>query len=99
MNTDVRQCLSCSGEVTSSEIFGDQEASFPLDAGKRFVHIRAGGWDHDHCMICDLAIGRDAPRGYRESSYAEGPNSVGLWFCEKCFTRYLGRRDFSFLVR
>lgn len=99
MSADVRQCQSCSGELTPSEIFGDQEASFPLDSGKRFVKIREAGWDHAHCLICDLAIGRDAPCGYRESSYAEGPNSVGLWFCENCFARYLSRGDFSFLVR
>ena len=50
-------------------------------------------------VIRDLAIGRDEPWGYRESSFADGPNSVGLCLCDPCFGRYLSRRDFSFLVR
>ena len=81
------------------EIFGNQEAAFPLDPGARFVETRSGFWNHDHCLIGDVAIGRDAPSGYRESSFARGPNSVGIWLCELCFDRYVKWDDFSFLVR
>jgi hypothetical protein len=50
-------------------------------------------------LICDLAIGRDTPYGYREASVAGGPNSVGIWLCDGCFERAVRGRDFSFLVR
>jgi hypothetical protein len=93
------QCPKCSSGLTETEIFGNQEAGFPLAAGSRFVETRAGLWDHDHCLICDVAIGRTVPFGYRESSFAGGPNSVGIWLCEACFDRYLSRGDFGFLVR
>jgi hypothetical protein len=92
-------CPKCSGDLKETEIFGNHEATFPLDSDARLVETRSGLWDHDHCLICDVAIGRDAPWGYRESSFAGGPNSVGLWLCEGCFDRYLKPGDFSFLVR
>jgi hypothetical protein len=97
--TGLLSCPKCSGELKEVEIFGNQEAAFSLNPDARFVETRPRFWDHDHCLICDVAIGRDEPYGYRESSFAGGPNSVGLWFCERCFDRYLGRQDFSFLVR
>ena len=99
IETTVDQCPKCSSGLTETEIFGNQEVAFPLDAGSRFVETRARFWDHDHCLICDVAIGRKVPFGYRESSCADGPNSIGIWLCEDCFDRYLSRGDFSFLVR
>jgi hypothetical protein len=81
-------CPKCSGRLLEQEIFCNQEAAFPIDADARFVETRAGFWNHDHCLICD-----------RESSFADGPNSVGLWLCERCFDRYVSRQDFSFLLR
>jgi len=92
-------CPQCSNDLKEIEIFGNQEAAFPLDPEARFVETRSGFWDHDHCLICDVAIGREVPSGYRESSFAGGPNSVGIWLCETCFDRYLKTGDFSFLVR
>jgi hypothetical protein len=99
IETGVDHCPKCSGGLTETEILGNQEAAFPLNTGSRLVETRAGFWDHDHCLICDVAIGRSVPFGYRESSFADGPNSVGVWLCEECFGRYLRRGDFSFLVR
>jgi hypothetical protein len=96
--TNSRACPKCASQLDEVEIFGNQEAVFRLDADARFIETRPGFWNHDHCLICDLAIGRDASWGYRESSFADGPNSVGIWLCEQCFDRYL-KRDFSFLVR
>jgi hypothetical protein len=92
-------CPKCSNELKEAEILGNQEAAFPLDPEARSVETRNGFWDHDHCLICDVAIGREAASGYRESSFAGGPNSVGIWLCERCFDRYLKTGDFSFLVR
>ena len=98
IEAEVTRCPKCATELTETEIFGNQEAAFPLDADSRFVETRLRFWDHDHCLICDVAIGRDVPFGYRESSFADGPNSVGIWLCEACFERYLSQGDFSFLV-
>src|SRR5260221_8649633 len=83
--TDLRACPKCSSELKHVEIFGNREAAIPLDADARFVETRPRFWDHDHCLICDVAIGRDEPWGYRESSFAGGPNSVGLWVCQEGF--------------
>jgi hypothetical protein len=99
IETALDRCPKCTSELTATEIFGNQEAAFPLDADSRFVETRPRFWDHDHCLICDVAVGRDVPFGYRESSFADGSNSVGIWLCEACFDRYLNRGDFSFLVR
>jgi len=99
IETELPRCPKCASELTVTEIFGNQEAAYPLDADARFVETRSRFWDHDHCLICDAAIGRDVPFGYRESSFADGPNSVGIWLCETCFDRYLSLGDFSFLVR
>ena len=92
-------CRKCSSALEEREIFGDQEAFFPLEAGERFVETRTGFWDHDHCLICDFSIGRERSWGYREAAFAGGPNSVGIWLCEACFDRYVRQSDFSFLVR
>jgi len=99
LGSQLHACPKCSNGLKESEIFGNQEAAFPLDTDARFVETRSGFWDHDHCLICDVAIGREAPWGYREASFAGGPNSVGIWLCEGCFDRYLKAADFSFLVR
>lgn len=97
--TELARCPKRASELTTTAILGNQEAVYPLDADARFVETRTRFWDHDHCLICDVAIGRDLPFGYRESSFADGPNSVGIWLCEACFERYLSHGDFSFLVR
>jgi hypothetical protein len=95
----LRVCPKCSGDLKETEIFGNQEATLPLDRDARLVETRSGLWDHDHCLICDVAIGRETPWGHREASFAGGPNSVGIWLCQRCFERYLQAGDFSFFVR
>jgi len=96
-DTDLRLCPHCSGQLTQEEIFGNQEATFSLESDKRLVETRVGFWDHEHCLICNFRIDGDG-WGYRESSFADGPNSVGIWFCEPCYYRYISHRDLSFLV-
>jgi hypothetical protein len=61
VGADLRVCPKCSSALKEVEIFGNREAAFPLDPDARFVETRSGLWDHDHCLICDVAIGRDAP--------------------------------------
>ena len=55
MGADLRACPTCLSDLKEAEIFGSQEAAFPLDADARLVDTRSGFWDHDHCLICDVA--------------------------------------------
>ena len=72
IEAELTRCPKCASELIPTEIFGNQEAAFPLDADSRFVETRAGFWDHDHCLICDVAIGRDVCR----SDSCVAPNGV-----------------------
>ena len=99
IESDLTRCPTCASELIPTEIFGHREAAFPLDANSRLVETRAGVWDHDHCLICDVPIGRDVSFGCRESSFAGGPNSVGLRLCDACFESCVNQGYFSFLVR
>jgi hypothetical protein len=54
-------------KFSGEEIFGNQEAVFPLDDDQRFIEVRSNAWDHDHCLICDVAIGRKVTHGYPRS--------------------------------
>jgi hypothetical protein len=91
-------CPKCPGTLQEVDVRVMRETGFPPEADEHLVEIRTGGWDHEHCLICESAIGQDVPRGYRESSFAGGPNSIGVWLCEACFERYAGPGDFSFLL-
>jgi hypothetical protein len=49
-----------------------------------------GGWDHEHCGICQTTIGHGGdPDGFADDE--------GHWVCRKCFTRYVQRHDISFV--
>jgi len=63
VGADLRTCPKCSSDVKEVEIFGKQEAAFPLNPDARFVETRSGFWDHDHCLICDVATRAEARRG------------------------------------
>src|SRR5436309_489031 len=60
-------CPKRSNDLKEVEVFGNQEAAFPLDPEARFVETRNGFCDHDHCLICGVSIGRETPSVYRES--------------------------------
>jgi len=47
----------------------------------------AGGWDHEHCALCNAHIDV-AGFGYCGAD--------GRWLCEKCYERYVMQRDLSF---
>ena len=92
------ECPWCGGKLVPYEMFGEEELGGELQSNRRFIEIRRGGWDHDHCLICDAAIGRTVSHGYREASFAGGRNSVGIWLCEECYQKYVETGDFSFLL-
>ncbi len=61
------------------------DQSLPVRSGTRPV---PGGWGHEHCELCKSHI--DAGMfGYCDPGKR--------WMCEKCFERYVTRRDLAFV--
>jgi hypothetical protein len=54
----------------------------------RNVRLIPSGWDHEHCELCNshIDIGMF---GYCDPD--------GRWMCENCYSRYVLRRDLSFV--
>jgi len=48
----------------------------------------AGGWDHEHCELCNTHI-EPSDRGYVDPSEH--------WVCEGCYTKYVLAHDLSFI--
>jgi hypothetical protein len=61
------------------------DQSLPPSSERRLV---VGGWDHEHCALCETHI--DAG----ETGYCD---PTGSWVCVKCFERYILRRDLAFV--
>jgi hypothetical protein len=62
-----------------------------MRAGECIPHagqLVAGGWDHEHCELCNTHIDPD-DYGYT--------NVDGLWVCSSCFEKYIGPQDLSFV--
>jgi hypothetical protein len=70
---------------------GWQEVGKPLPEGATPLYVAPGGWDHEHCNICDAKIGESwAPIGY--------VTSTAYWLCEPCYARYAVPHDVSFVA-
>ena len=52
--------------------------------------VKPGGWDHEHCDLCDLRIDPDARIGYTDDR--------GHFLCSKCYTKHAAQHDVSFEV-
>ena len=62
----------------------------PGDEGRADGQIVPGGWDHEHCDICWRHIGSGGdPEGYVTSN--------DQWVCTSCYSRFVQRRDLSFV--
>jgi hypothetical protein len=52
--------------------------------------VVSGGWDHEHCDICQQKIGcGGAPDGYFSPPDA--------WVCEECYTSFVAPRSLAFI--
>ena len=60
-----------------------------LDSGAR---IQAGGWDHEHCMLCDARIEPD-DRYFRNLQ-----PEYEAFLCVGCYERHVPAADISFAV-
>ena len=66
-------------------------ASVPVSRGAKDVHIIKGGWDHEHCNLCQSSIGdARAPHGY----FSKADND---WLCVRCYEEYIAAHDLRFL--
>jgi len=54
--------------------------------------IVPGGWDHEHCEICQGKV--TAYPGSQHFGFTDGS---GLWFCEGCYKTFVQPKDFSFM--
>jgi hypothetical protein len=51
--------------------------------------VVAGGWDHEHCDICQKKIGG----GGESIGYFNSPDS---WVCEECYNNFVAPRSLAF---
>jgi hypothetical protein len=49
-----------------------------------------GGWDHEHCDICQKKIGR----GGEPEGFSSPPDA---WVCEECYTNFVAPRSLGFV--
>ncbi len=61
------------------------DQSLPPNPEPRIV---PGGWGHEHCELCRTHINADE-FGYRDRG--------AHWMCERCYERYVMRRDLAFV--
>ena len=60
-----------------------------IPEGAKIGDIILGGWDHEHCSICNAKIGSGGERDcYRDEDM--------FWLCVSCFDKYASRNDLSF---
>ena len=72
-------------------VTGWQPVDVPLLEGAEDLGIREGGWDHEHCELCQTHIGGAGdPNGYVDPE--------DHWLCRGCYDRYAIARDVSFVA-
>jgi hypothetical protein len=71
------------------DVRGWQQDDKPLPDGATDLGVRAGGWDHEHCELCQARISADEnPEGYVDPD--------NYWLCLQCFEKYARINDISF---
>ncbi|MEO7043142.1 MAG: hypothetical protein ABI035_12845 [Gemmatimonadaceae bacterium] len=72
-------------------VTGWQPEDAPLPHGAQDLGVRAGGWDHENCELCQVRIGEPVdPHGYVDED--------NHWLCTTCYHRYAMTHDLSFAV-
>ena len=68
---------------------GWQPVGGPLPEGAKDLGVRQGGWDHEHCELCNARISAaDEPRGFVDPE--------GRLLCTACYERFAVPGDVSF---
>jgi hypothetical protein len=63
----------------------EREVFTPRDAIVGGNHIKPGGWDHEHCIVCEVTISDKSEThwyGYRDED--------DHWLCEACYAQHVG---------
>jgi hypothetical protein len=55
-------------------------------------YIVEGGWNHEHCFICETHIDERQPQCFR--SVSEGRD---WWACPKCHEKWIVKHDARFV--
>lgn len=70
---------------------GWQRDDQPLLDGAEGLGVREGGWDHEHCELCNTHIGGPGdPHGFVDPEER--------WLCARCYDRYAVPRDLAFVA-
>jgi hypothetical protein len=72
------------------DVVGWREVGSELPEGAASIGVKPGGWDHEHCDLCDAHIDARNPIGYT--------NDDGYFLCSRCYERYGTTHDVSFQV-
>ena len=73
------------GREGANRHYPANDQSLPPNSERRPV---LGGWGHEHCDLCKTHI-EAGEFGYSDPG--------GHWACEKCYERYIMRRDLAFV--
>jgi hypothetical protein len=72
-------------------VVGWQQDGSPLPDGAEDLGVREGGWDHEHCELCNAHIGASGdPHGFISPEER--------WLCRSCYEEYGATRDLHFLL-
>jgi hypothetical protein len=61
----------------------------PGDSERTDGSIVPGGWDHEHCAICNARI---------EAGGSAYVNDYDDWLCERCHDRWVAAADLGFVI-
>jgi hypothetical protein len=67
---------------------GWHKVGSPLREGAIATEVRPGGWDHEHCDLCDKHIDVENPVAFTDDQ--------GHFLCSECYERYGVSHDVSF---
>jgi hypothetical protein len=81
---------SDANQFRKGDAIGWQPIGQALPDGASDLGLKPGGWDHEHCGLCDRHIDSKDPIGYTDDS--------GHFLCSPCYTRYGAQHDVSFEV-
>lgn len=76
-----------SGEQTGKERW--YPAVDDDEARRKVAEIKAAGWDHEHCQLCQSSI------KIGDLGFTDGDEH---WVCEGCYEKYVATHDLSFLI-
>jgi hypothetical protein len=81
---------SAATQFKKGNAIGWQPVGKALPNGATDLGIKPGGWDHEHCGVCNRHIDPDDPIGYTDDD--------GYFLCSPCYTKYGAHHDLSFQV-